>query len=43
MSHVIMNLNLHGLGDGMSPVWCQAFMWTKADLLSIGPLGTNFS
>ena len=24
-------------------VWRQAIIWTNADLLSIGPLGTNFS
>ena len=28
--------------NGLSPVWCQAISWTNTDLLSIGPLGTNF-
>ena len=32
-----------GLGNGLSPVWRQAITWTNAGLLSIGPLGTNFS
>ena len=30
-------------GIGLSPVRRQAITWTNADLLSIGPLGTNFS
>ena len=30
-------------GNGLSPVRCQAITWTNTDLLSIGPLGTNFS
>ena len=29
--------------NGLSPVRRQAITWTKADLLSIGPLGTIFS
>ena len=32
-----------GPGNGLSPVRCQAITWTNAGLLSIGPLGTNFS
>ena len=32
-----------GSGNGLSPIRCQAITWTNADLLSIGPLGTNFS
>ena len=31
-----------GSGNGLSPVLHQAITWTNADLLSIGPLGTNF-
>ena len=27
----------------ITPIWCQAITWTNVDLLSIGPLGTNFS
>ena len=30
-------------GNGVSPVWRQAITWTNAALLSIEPLGTNFS
>ena len=29
--------------DGLSPIRRQAIIWTNAGLLSIGPLGTNFS
>ena len=32
-----------GSGNGLSPVRRQAITWTSADLLSIRPLGTNFS
>ena len=32
-----------GPGNGLSPFRRQAITWTNADLLSIGPLGTNFS
>ena len=32
-----------GSGNGLSPARCQAIIWTNAELLSIGPLGTNFS
>ena len=28
---------------GLSPVLCQAIIWTNAGILLIGPLGTNFS
>ena len=26
-----------------TPIWCQAVTWTSADILLIGPFGTNFS
>ena len=29
-------------GNGLSTVWHQAIIWANADLLSIGPLRTNF-
>ena len=32
-----------GSDNGLSPVRRQAITWTNAGLLSIGPLGTNFS
>ena len=31
-----------GPGNGLSPVRRQAITWTNTDLLSIGPLGTNY-
>ena len=32
-----------GSDNGLSPGWRQAIIWTNAGILSIGPLGTNFS
>ena len=32
-----------GSGNGLSSVKSQAITWTNAKLLSMGPLGTNFS
>ena len=32
-----------GLDNGLSPGRRQAIIWTNAGILSIGPLGTNFS
>ena len=32
-----------GSGYGVSPDQCQAITWTNADLLSIGPFGTNLN
>ena len=29
--------------NGLSPSWCQAFIWTNATILLIWSLGTNFS
>ena len=29
--------------DVLSPVWCKAIIWTNAAILSIRPLGINFS
>ena len=28
---------------GSLPVWCQSIIWTNAEMLFIGLLGTNFS
>ena len=36
-------LTIIGSDNGLSPGWRQAFIWTIAGILSIGPLGTNFS
>ena len=32
-----------GSDNGLSPIWCQAIIWTNVRVLSIGPMGTNFS
>ena len=29
--------------NGLLPVWCQAIIWTNAEILLISPLGTNFN
>ena len=39
----VIKLTTFGLDNGLSPVRRQAIIWTNAWLLSIGPLGTNFS
>ena len=42
--HICVNkLTIIGSENGLSPIWRQAIIWTNAGLLSIGPLGTNFS
>ena len=38
-----MNWVNTGSGNGLLPVRRQAITWTNAGLLSIGPLGMNFS
>ena len=38
-----MNWFIIGSSNGLSPDRRQAITWTNADLLIIGPLGTNFS
>ena len=38
-----MNWISIGSDNGLLPVQHQAITWTNADLLSIGPLGINFS
>ena len=30
-------------GNDLLPVWCKAITRTNTDVLSIGPLGTNFN
>ena len=39
----VCRLGSIGSDNGLSPVRRQANTWTNADLLSIGPLGTNVS
>ena len=42
--HICINkLTIIGSDNGLSPDWHQAIIWTNADLLLIGPLGTNIS
>ena len=36
-------LTIIGLDNGLSPEQCQAIIWTSAEILLIGTLGTNFS
>ena len=38
-----LNWAIIGSDNGLSPVWCQAIIWTNARILLIWPLGTNFS
>ena len=38
-----MKWDIIGSGNGLSPVRRQAIIWNNAGLLSIGPMGTNFS
>ena len=39
----IGNLTIIGSDNGLSPCRRQAIIWTNAEMLLIGPLGTNFS
>ena len=41
--YVSVNWVSTGSGNGLSFLRCRAIAWTNADLLSTGPLGTNFS
>ena len=41
-SHLILSYLVIDSYNGMSPVRRQGIVWTNAELLSIGPLGTNF-
>ena len=44
MMHIcISKLTLIGSDKGLSPGWRQAIIWTNAEILLIGPLGTIFS
>ena len=43
MTHICLGkLTITGSDNGLSPGRCQATIWTKAAILSIRPLGTNF-
>ena len=39
----ISKLAIIGSGNGSSPGWCQAIIWTSAGILLIRTLGTNLS
>ena len=44
VTHVCVgDLTTIGSDNGLSPGRRQAIIWTNAGILSIGPLGTNFS
>ena len=44
VTHIwVGNLTIIGPDNGLSPDRRQAIIWTNADILLIGPLGTNFS
>ena len=44
MTHIcIVNLTIIDSGNGLSPGWCHAIIWSNGGILSIGPLGTNFN
>ena len=44
MTHICVGkLAIIGSDNGLSPGRRQAIFWTNAEILSIGPLGTNFS
>ena len=44
VTHIcVSNSTIIGLDNGLSPVRCQAIIWTNVRILLIGPLGTNFS
>ena len=36
-------LTIIGSDNGLTPGYCQGINWTSAGILSMGPLGTNFS
>ena len=45
LSHIYVSVNWVSIGsdNGLSPIRRQAIIKTSAGLLSIGPIGTNFS
>ena len=44
MTHIcVSKLTIIGSDNDLSPGRRQAIMWTNGGILSIGPLGTNFS
>ena len=43
MHKCVSNQAIIGSDNGLLPGRCQAIIWTNVGILSIGPLGTNFS
>ena len=44
VTHICVgNLTIIGSDNGLSPRRRQAIIWTNAEILLIGPYGTNFS
>ena len=44
VTHICVGkLTTIGSDNGLSPGWHQAIKWTNAEILLIGPVGTNFS
>ena len=44
VTHIcISKLTIIGSNNGLLPGWCQAFTWTNAKILLIGPIETNFN
>ena len=44
VTHIcVVKLTIIGSDNGLAPGRCQAIIWTNDGMLSIGPLGTNFS
>ena len=43
MQICISKFTIIGSGNGLSPAWHQAIIWTNAGILLIRPLGTKFS
>ena len=43
-THICVSIStIIGSDNGLSPEWRQAIIWTNAEVLLIGTLGTNFS
>ena len=44
VTHIcVSNITIIGSDNGLSPGWRQAIIWTNADILLIGHIGTNFN
>ena len=44
LTHICISAQtIIGSDNGLSPGWHQAIIWSNAEILLIGPRGTNFS